>query len=91
MAKQTGIKLAVPITLKEALELVEFWRDSLGGNWHVRAVKGDCYTVEGEVHGTINGRQWQYVETPKQRLGRLIEDGATKEQLLEAFNQLEDN
>ena len=54
-------------------------------------IEGDCRIVEGHVYGTINGRQWQYVETPKEKLQRLIEEGANKEQLLEAINQLEDN
>ena len=47
--------------------------------------------VDGVVCGTINGRKWQSVETPKDKLKRLIEEGADQEQLLEAFNQLEDN
>ena len=33
----------------------------------------------------------QYVETPKDRLKRLIEEGAATEKLIKAFNQLEDN
>ena len=56
---------------------------SVGGN-----VGGD---VDGNVGGTINGREWRSIETPKDKLKRLIEEGADKEQLLEAFNQLEDN
>jgi len=55
---------------------------SVGGN-----VKGD---VKGNVYGTINGREWQYIETPKDKLKRLIEETGNEE-LLEAFNQLEDN
>ena len=47
--------------------------------------------VWGNVGGTINGRQWKFIETPKEKLKRLIEEGADKAQLLEAFNQLEDN
>ena len=120
------------ITLEEALELVDFYKNA-DGNWQVHTVKGDCRTVkgncgivkgncnllegncgivkgnsitvggncnlvrgdcgtvEGEVLYTIAGRQWQYTETPKQRLERLIKDGATKEQLLEAVGQLDDN
>jgi len=77
--------------------------DVVAGNCDT--VKGDCLVVEGNcdiiggscifvgdhVYGTINGREWQYVETPKERLERLIQEGADKAQLLEAFNQLEDN
>ena len=91
-------------TLEQAAELVEF-RKYIDGEWHVDTVKGncrivegncdiiegDCRIVEGHVYGTINGRQWQYVETPKEKLQRLIEEGANKEQLLEAINQLKDN
>ena len=85
------------ITLKKALELVDFRQDSKG-EWYVGVVRGDCYLVkgncnfvDGEVFGAINGREWQYVETPREKLQRLIEKGAGKEQLIEAFNQLEDN
>jgi len=119
------------ITLKEALNLVHF--KFIEGEWHVSVVRGDCDVVAGNcdtvkgrcnrvkgdcdlvegdclvvegncdiiggscifvgdhVYGTINGRKWEYVETPKERLERLIEEGADKDQLLEAFNQLEDN
>tara|TARA_B100002019_G_scaffold15990_1_gene12585 strand:+ start:189 stop:503 length:315 start_codon:yes stop_codon:yes gene_type:complete len=56
------------------------------------SVKGDVrVSVFGTVYGSIGGREWQYVETPKDKLKRLIEEGANQEQLLEAFNQLEDN
>ena len=92
------------ITLEEALELVDFWM-APDGYWQVETVKGDCGivkgscgivkgscgTVEGQVFQTINGRGWQYIESPKEKLKRLIEEGATKEQLLEAVSQMEDN
>lgn len=55
-------------------------------------VKGDVKkNVYGNVGGTINGREWQFVETPKDKLKRLIDEGADKAQLLEAINQLEDS
>jgi hypothetical protein len=54
-------------------------------------VEGNCVTVGGEVLDSINGRWWYYEETPREKLKRLIEESADKEQLLEAFNQLEDN
>ena len=54
-------------------------------------VNGDCDLVGVKVFKTINGRQWQYVETPKEKLQRLIKEGADKEQLLEAVDQLENN
>ena len=47
--------------------------------------------VRGYVSGNINGRDWEYIETPKDKLKRLIEEGADRKELLEAFNQLEDN
>ena len=84
------------ITLEQALELVDFDRYDDGG-WFVktvkgycRTVKGNCHTVEGRVLGTINGRQWQYVETPEGKVVRLIEEGASKEELLKAMEELND-
>ena len=56
---------------------------NVGGN-----VGGD---VIGRVRGTISGRQWRFVETPKERLKRLIEEGADKDQLLAALDRLEDS
>lgn len=58
-------------------------------------VHGDIYgdvhrSVEGKLGGTINGKQWQYVETPRQKVERLIKETGNTE-LLKAFNQLEDN
>ena len=84
------------ITLEEALKLVEFRKDC-HGKWYVGVVKGNCnlvkgrvITVKGDVVGTINGRRWQYVETPKERFERLIGETKNKE-LIEAFKQLEDS
>ena len=63
-------------------------------------VSGNIYghiygSVRGSVFGTVDGviksGEWQRVETPRQKLKRLVEKGADKGQLLEAFNQLEDN
>ena len=71
------------ITLEEALKLVQF-RQVPNGSWYVENVKGNVY-------GTINGREWQFVENPRKKLKRLIEEGADKVQLLEAFNQLEES
>ena len=81
------------ITLKEAQELVEF-RKGCTGRWFVHAVKGDCSIVEGTcgtvggtVFSTIHGRKWRYDETLTQKLSRLLDEGASKKQLLEFFNQ----
>jgi hypothetical protein len=95
------------ITLREALELVIFHRNDDGtwcidhvwgnvygdvfGNVHGNVegnVEGDVF---GSVGGTISGRKWQIIETPREKLRRLIEEGAHKSQLLEAIYQLENN
>ncbi len=70
----------------------------VGGNvyGHVYGnVYGNVYadvsgSISGDVRGTINGKQWQYVETPRQKVERLIKETGSTE-LIEAFNQLEDN
>ena len=87
------------ITLQEALHLVSFAK-GVNGDWQVVCVHGNIYGsvrgdvkkhVFGEVFGTIAGRNWTWVETPKDRLKRLIKQEADYAQTLEAFNQLEDN
>ena len=89
------------ITLEEALKLVEF--AFIEGSWQVKHVKFDVWgSVDGDVggsvygdigsmaHGTIGGREWNFVETPKEKLGRLIKETGDVD-LIEAFNQLENN
>ena len=49
-------------------------------------VDGD---VKGNVKGTIAGQNWAPIETPKQYFRRLREEG--NQELIDAFNQLEDN
>ena len=51
-------------------------------------VKGHVF---GKVFGTIAGRNWTWVETPKDKLKRLVEEGADKELILETLNQLEES
>jgi hypothetical protein len=59
----------------------------VGGN-----VTGDVRgNVFGDVDGTINGREWYFAETPTEKLQRLVTEGATKEELLLAIDQLEDS
>ncbi len=82
------------ITLEQALRLVEFEFTPWSG-WRVASVQdsvfGNVYgNVEGFVHGNINSRPWKYIETPMQRLERLIKETGDEE-LIECFNQLEDN
>ena len=69
-------------------ELVEGDCGIVVGNCDI--VKGNCHVVEGTVYQTISNRNWQYVETPKERFERLLGETENKE-LIEAFNQLEDN
>ena len=97
---------ASKFTLKELLELVTV-KQNPNGSWNIIDVKGTVFgdvwgivfgtvrghvygDVDGHVGGKINGREWQFVETPKDKLKRLIEESGNEE-LIEAFNQLEDN
>ena len=78
------------ITLEEALKLVDF--EFVDGAWRVKHVKRTVWgDVKGDVYGTIDGRPWEFLETPREKLKRLIDEGALKYQLLEAIYQLEDN
>jgi hypothetical protein len=47
-------------------------------------------SIRGQVRGTIGGREWEFIETPKEKFQRLLEEKGDQE-LIEAFNQLEDN
>ncbi len=54
-------------------------------------VNGDVLdNVVGTVRGKINGREWKSVETPKDKLQRLITESGNQK-LIDTFNQLEDN
>ena len=54
-------------------------------------VKGDVFgDVKGDVKGKINGRNWAFIETPKDKLQRLIEESGNQE-LIDTFNQMENN
>jgi len=73
------------ITLKEALKLVDF--KFIEGAWRVKNVNCDVSgtvwgNVVGTIGGTINGRKWQFVETAREKLKRLIEEGADTKSLL---------
>jgi hypothetical protein len=35
--------------------------------------------VKGDVSGTIKGREWKFVETPKEKVARLIREGKGEE------------
>ena len=94
------------ITLEEALKLVSFCHSNHCG-WQVHYVNGDvegdvvgnvCGDVDGNilgdvngiVFGEINGREWESVETPEKKLQRLIAESGNQE-LIDTFNQMEDN
>jgi hypothetical protein len=86
------------ITLEEVFQLVSFIKDN-DGKWCVGIVHGNVYGgvggnvyggVGGKVWGTISGKEWTSVETPREKLSRLIEEKGDQE-LIEAFNQLEDS
>ena len=86
------------ITLEEALKLVSFEHRERRG-WRVHDVKSDVHgdivggvigTITGNVWGTISGRKWEFVETPKEKLQRLITESGNQE-LIDTFNQLENN
>ena len=50
-------------------------------------VEGD---VCGNVGGTISGKKWAFIETPREKLARLIKEKGDQE-LIKAFNELEDS
>ena len=94
--------MAKEIPLKKALDLVTFYEDT-DGIWCVDtvhssvcgnvegAIGGDVEgDVEGNVWGTIAGRDWEPIETPEEKFRRLLGETGNQE-LIEAFNQLEDN
>lgn len=76
---------------REVADLVDFGRDDEGCLF-VRTVKGHVNGsvmgdvlgdveghVWGRVCGTISGRIWQFVETPKEKIIRLIREGKSEE------------
>ena len=90
------------ITLEEALELVSF-QHVTGRGWQIcdvfstvyGNVKGNVFGavygyVKGDVFGTIRGREWESVETPKDKLQRLL-NRSSEEELLKLINHIENN
>ena len=62
----------------------------IGGNVE-GGIGGNVYgDVDGDVHGKIDGRKWKFVETPKDKLQRLITESGNQE-LIDTFNQMENN
>jgi hypothetical protein len=90
------------ITLEEAQKLVRFKYDDYLGwqvcdvNGNIKGdvngnIKGNVYgNVNGNVGGYINSRKWEFVETPKEKLQRLITESGSQE-LIDTFNQMENN
>jgi uncharacterized protein YcfJ len=86
------------IPIEEALKLVQF-KQASNGSWYVENVKGD---VCGYVFGNVNGKVWgnvgsvggtiagREIETPEQKFRRLLDETENQE-LIEAFNQLEES
>ena len=74
------------------LEQVKEWlRDNLQDHRYSGIGIDVDYVIEALAQDMRPTTTQQYVETPREKLKRLIEEGADKDQLLEAFNQLEDN
>jgi hypothetical protein len=77
---------------------------TLKGDWKVWTVLGNVYgdvcgDVRGDVRGTVRGtvdghrwqrHRWQPVETPQEKLERLIQESGDQE-LMKAFKQLQEN
>ena len=65
------------------------------GNVHdvignVDIVEGDVGKVKGDVKGSIYGRDWKFLETPREKLTRLIKKSSDDE-LLKILDKLENN
>ena len=78
------------ITLEEVLKLVTVEQDC-DYNWYILDVKCDVEgdvegKVKGDVWGTINGRPWEFIETPEEKFRRLLDETGNQE-LIDAFKQ----
>jgi len=91
------------ITRDELLDLITV-KKGPDGAWCIRDVlthvygdvigdiAGNAYgDIKGTFVGTIDGRRWEYIETPVEKLKRLIGEGADRATLESAINQLEEN
>lgn len=87
-------------TMEEISALVTFERVERGeyeGRLIIRSVRDTVYgdvkgpvhgSVWGHVYGTISGRVWKFVETPKERVARLIREGKSEEAIQVMENEL---
>ena len=95
MTEQSASRLCLIPNFK-VHELVEF--ETVNGQWRVKHVRcdisGDVYgnvqNVHGKVKGTINGRRWEYVESPEEEILRLARF-SDNEELTAALNNYFDN
>jgi len=94
-------------TMEEVLELVDFRRNVHGKLYVLDvkgSVVGEVWgSVHGDVHGsvwgdvedivqgTIGGRQWEFVETPKEKAIRLIREGKGEEAIKLLEESRDDN
>lgn len=62
----------------------------IGGDVDGSIVGNVVGNVFGDVKGKINHRPWQFIETPKEKFQRLLQ-GTRNQELIDAFNQLENN
>ena len=62
----------------------------IGGHVDGSIVGNVVGNVYGNVKGKINGRKWKSIETPKEKFQRLLQ-GTGNQELIEAFNQMENN
>ena len=100
MTDQQQITLERALELVEFELCPEGWRvkhvkSSVYGNVYgdvwgdVCEVRGNVRRdVGGNVGGTIGGRQWKLIETPRDKLERLIKEGADQDKIFEALDQL---
>ena len=57
------------------------------------AVEGDCNEIYGTVKTTIKGRKWQFIETPAEKLERLIVSNSNlqsemKDEMIKTLNEI---
>lgn len=65
--------------------------NNVGGN--CGSVTGDCTVIYGTVKTTIKGREWQFIETPAEKLKRLIVSNSNlqpemKDEMIKTLNKI---
>ena len=64
---------------------------NVDGNVRGNVYGNVCGDVCGNVGGTISGCKWQFIDTPLQKLKRLIQSDAPKDEILAALTDLDLN